>query len=439
MKRIISLFLVVFIITALFVGCGGQQTAKTDSKDSQQTSQANNDQAAKADSQKAKSEPVTIKWFQFQIEVAEQVKNLAKKYETENPNVKVEAEVMGDGYFDVLKTRAASGDMPDIFMTKGYAYLGTYKDYIADLSAEPFVQKVVDAAKPCISLDGKIMGLPVQMGGWGIVYNKKMFKDNGLEVPKTFSELKKVCETLKAKGITPFANQYKDAWMLGHFTGAGYGRVNDPTKFIQSLNAGTAKLKDIPEMKADMDLMDLTLQYGQDKPLAADMNAACTLMGQGKTAMMCEGNWVYDTIVKVDPKIELGMMGVPTTDDANQTKLAADVNGVWHISSKSKNIAEAKKILNWIVDSQAGKDFVTKDCKFIPAFKGLKSDLNSIGQDINSYVENGKTSIWGWVDAPDGYENDSGAVMQEYIGKKLNRDQTLEKLDATWAKGIAKK
>ncbi len=435
MKKLISLVLVAFLLAASFAGCGGQP----EKSDTQGTQPAENPQNTQPDSPKATGEPLTVKWFQFQIEVAEQVKNLAKKYETENSNVKIEAEVMGDGYFDVLKTRAASGDMPDIFMTKGYAYLETYKDYIEDLSAEAFTGQIVDAAKPCISLEGKILGLPVQMGGWGIVYNKKLFQDNGLQIPKTFSELKKVCEALKAKGITPFVNQYKDAWMLGHLTGAGYGRTSDPTKFIQNLNAGTAKLKDLPEMKANMDFLDLTLQYGQDNPLSSDMNAACTLMGQGKAAMMAEGNWVYDTIIKIDPAVELGMFAVPTTEDASQTKLSADVNGVWHVSSQSKNKAEAKKILNWIVSSQAGKDFVTKDCKFIPAFKGLKSDLNSVGQDIAAYIEAGNASIWGWVDAPDGYENDSGAVMQEYIGKKLNREQTLDKLDATWAKAIAKK
>jgi raffinose/stachyose/melibiose transport system substrate-binding protein len=260
-----------------------------------------------------------------------------------------------------------------------------------------------------------------------------------LQIPQTITELRNVCEVLKGKGITPFANQYKDSWMLGHLTGAGYGRVSDPTKFIEALNAGAAKLKDTPEMKANMDFLDLTLQYGQDKPLAADMNTACTIMGQGKAAMMAEGNWVYDTITKVDPNIQLGMFGVPATDDPAQTKLAADVNGVWHVSGSSKNKAEAAKILNWVVDSQAGKDFIAKECKFIPAYKELTSDLNSVGNDIASYVQSGKTSIWGWVDAPDGYESDSGAIMQEYIGKKIDRDQTLEKLDALWAKGIARK
>lgn len=430
MKKAIALLLAVAAMSSMMMACSS--TESTDSASSAATSSA----ASSTDSQ-----PVTIKWFQFQIENATQVKNLAKKYTEEHPNVHIEVDVMGDGYFDVLKSRAASGDMPDIFMTKGYAYLDTYKDYISDLSSQPFVSQIVDAAKPCISLDGKIMGLPVQMGGWGIVYNKKIFKDNNLQVPKTFSELKKVCETLKSKNITPFIDQYKDAWVLGHLTGSGVGRVNNPTDFIKKLNDGSAKLKDTKEMQDDINFLDLTVQYGQTNPLSADLNAACTMMAQGKGAMMPEGDWVYSTISQINPSADLGMFGVPTTEDASQTRIASDVNGVLHVSSKStpEKQAEAEKILNWIVTSDAGKDFVTKQCKFIPAYKGLSSDINSIGKDISTAVVSGKASIWGWLDSPDGYENDSGMVLQEYVNKQLNKDQVLQKLDDTWAKAIAKK
>lgn len=426
MKKVMALLLSVAMISTMLMACSGQ------------SSSSGNSSAAASGSA---SNKVTIKWFQFQIENATQVKNLAKKYMAEHPNVNIEVDVMGDGYFDVLKSRAASGDMPDIFMTKGYSYLDTYQDYITDLSSQPFVSQVVDAAKPCISLGGKVLGLPVQMGGWGIVYNKKIFKNNNIQVPQTFSELKKVCETLKAKNITPFIDQYKDAWVLGHLTGAGYGRVGNATDFIKKLNDGSAKLKDTKEMQDDMNFLDLTVQYGQANPLSADLNAACTMMAQGKGAMMPEGDWVYSTISQINPKAELGMFGVPTTEDASQTRIASDVNGTLHVCSKSspEKQAEAEKILNWIVTSDAGKDFVTKQCKFIPAYKGLNSDINSIGKDIDKSIQSSKTSIWGWLDAPDGYENDSGTVLQEYVNKKLSKDQALQKLDDTWAKAIAKK
>lgn len=397
-------------------------------------------QAASMKSSAITNKPVTIKWFQFQIENATQVKNLAKAYHKAHPNVTIDVDVMGDGYFDVLKTRAASGDMPDLFMTKGYAYLTTYKDYMVNQNSQPFVKNIVNAAKSCISLDGKVMGLPVQMGGWGILYNKAIFKKYKLSVPKTFTQLKKVCTTLKAKGITPFVDQYKDAWMLGHLTGSGYGRVNNATAFIKNLNGGTAKLAKTKEMADDMKFLDLTLQYGQQSPLSTDQNSACTLMAKGKGAMMPEGDWAYSTILQVNPKAEIGMFGVPTTDNASQTKIASDVNGVWHCCSKSSADKQAvvENILNWIPSSAAGKDFVCNQCKFIPAYKGLKSKISSVGNDIAAAISSDKTSIWGWLDAPDGYESDSGTVLQDYINKQLTSSQTLQKLDETWQKDYSK-
>ena len=147
-KRAISTLMAGVMTAAALLGCGGVNTYAKDS-----------------------GEKVTLRWLQNQVEYTDQVKNMAKAYEEEHPNVSIEVEVIGDDYYDILKTKASSGDMPDVFMTAGYNEIETYKEYIADLSDQPFVDNIVDAAKECASLDGKIVGLPVQMSANGIVYN----------------------------------------------------------------------------------------------------------------------------------------------------------------------------------------------------------------------------------------------------------------------------
>lgn len=169
-KRLVGLLLTGIMAMSLVVGCSGGSEGSGDSEGSG-------------------GEEVTLRWMQFQVEYAEQVKNMAKAYEEEHPNVKIEVEVIGDDYYDILKTKASSGDMPDVFMTAGYNEINTYKEYITDLSDQAFVANIADGAKECVSLDGKVVGLPVQMSGNGIVYNKKIFKDLNLEIPTTVSEL----------------------------------------------------------------------------------------------------------------------------------------------------------------------------------------------------------------------------------------------------------
>ena len=420
-KRMVSLLMAGTMALAMLAGCGGSdENASSDSKGEEQ---------------------VTIRWLQNQVEYTDQVKNMAKAYEDEHPNVSIEVEVIGDDYYDILKTKASSGDMPDVFMTAGYNEIETYKEYIADLSDQPFAENIVDAAKECASLDGKIVGLPVQMSANGIVYNKQIFEKYNLEIPTTVSELEQVCKTLQENGVTPFANQFKDDWLLGQFLNYGFANVEGTSDYIEKLNSGEATIADTPEMQDTMKVLDLMLEYGQDKPLDAGWNEAAASFAMGEQAMIFEGMWAYDTIAEIAPDMEIGLFALPLTDDASQTKLAADVNGVWHVSSKSEHQDVAKDILNWIVDSEAGQDFLLNQCQVIPVMKDMEfKGSNPLSQDAAKYIEEGNTGIWSWPLWPDGYYNESGKKLQEYVSSGNGDNQAaLESLDALWTKMAAAK
>ncbi len=414
-KKLMSLLLAGTMAVTMLTGCGGSGDGSENA---------------------SSGDTVTIRWLQNQVEYTDQVKNMAKAYEKEHPNVKIEVEVIGDDYYDVLKTKASSGAMPDVFMTAGYNEINTYKDYIEDVSDQPFVENIVDAAKECVTVDGKVMGLPVQMSANGIVYNKQIFEKYDLEIPTTVSELEDVCEKLEENGVTPFANQFKDDWLLGQFLNYGFANVEDTSAYIDQLNSGEAKLADTQEMKDTMNVLDLMLKYGQDKPLDAGWNEAAATFAMGEQAMMFEGMWAYDTIKEIAPDMEVGLFALPLTDDASQTKLAADVNGVWHVSSKSEHKDVAEDILNWIVTSDEGKDFLLNQCQVIPVIKGMEFEgSNPLSEDASKYIEDGNTGIWSWPLWPDGYYNESGKKLQEYVSSGNGDIQgTLESLDALWTK-----
>lgn len=417
-KRLVSLLLTGIMAMSLAVGCSG------------------GGQAESGDSEGSGGEEVTLRWMQFQVEYAEQVKNMAKAYEEEHPNVKIEVEVIGDDYYDILKTKASSGDMPDVFMTAGYNEINTYKEYITDLSDQAFVANIADGAKECVSLDGKVVGLPVQMSGNGIVYNKKIFKDLNLKIPTTVSELEEVCKVLKSNDIVPFTNQFKDDWLLGQFFNYAFANTENTTEYIESLKKGGTTIAETEEMKDIMKVLDLMLEYGQDKPLDASWNEAAAMFAQGKQAMMFEGIWAYDTISQIAPDMEVGLFALPITDDAADTKMAADVNGTWHVSNTSEHPDVAKDILNWIVTSDAGRNFLLKECQVIPAMKDMEFEgTNPLSKDVAQYITDNNTGLWSWPLWPDGFYNESGKKLQEYISDgKGDVDGTLQSLDDLWGK-----
>lgn len=382
----------------------------------------------------AADENVTITWLQFQVEYADPVQALARKYEEEHPGVTINAEVTGT-HFDTLKAMLAAGDVPDIFMTEGYNNMRAYADYIEDLSGEPFVDEIVDAAKPCITLDGGIAGLPVTFQGEAIIYNKDIFAEYNLEVPTTYDELVSVVETLQANGVTPFTNQFKDDWLIGQFVGvAGYAYIPDTAQFTEERWAGNAAFAGNEQLLRNLDMFDYLLENGQDDPMNADWNEACASFAQGGSAMFFEGEWVWDSVKSVNPDINIGMFPVPVSNTAEENKIAVDVNGVWHVGKGSKHPEVAKDILNWIATSESAKQILLDEMQVIPVFEGWEyRGTNPLSADAYAALQADSVYQWPWPTWPDGFRVAAGKEYQEYIlGTYADKEEVLVELDNIW-------
>lgn len=115
----------------------------------------------------------------------------ASTYETELMNQKVE------------------GTLPDIITfdapnTAAYANSGLIYDISSLIS-----QEEQDKFYSLNTYNGKLYGLPIQESSAGFFYNKKIFRDAGIDVsaytaenPWTFEEFEAVCARLKAHGVT---------------------------------------------------------------------------------------------------------------------------------------------------------------------------------------------------------------------------------------------
>ena len=115
----------------------------------------------------------------------------ASTYETELMNQKVE------------------GTLPDIITfdapnTAAYANSGLIYDISSLIS-----QDEQDKFYSLNTYNGKLYGLPIQESSAGFFYNKKIFRDAGIDVsaytaenPWTFEEFEAVCARLKAHGVT---------------------------------------------------------------------------------------------------------------------------------------------------------------------------------------------------------------------------------------------
>ncbi|MBE0338398.1 ABC transporter substrate-binding protein [Paenibacillus sp. 23TSA30-6] len=389
---------------------------------------------------KEEAKEKTIHIFQFKVEIAEALNRMKAEYEASHPGIKLDIQTVGGGsdYGAALKAKFASGEQPDIFNVGGYRELDTWLEYLEDLSDQPWVGDVVDVAKEPMSKDGKLYGQPMNLEGYGFIYNKDLFKKAGItETPKTLSELEGAAQKLQAAGITPFSNGYQEFWVLGnHLLNVAFANQPDPSAFVKGLNDGTAKIPGNAVFAEWIKLFDLTLKYGSSKPLTTDYNTQVTNFATGKAAMMQQGNWTQVQLDGINPKLNLGILPMPIGEDAAAgDKLFVGVANNWVVNKNSSVKAEAKEFLNWMVTSEQGKKYITKEFKFIPAFKSIKgseADMGQLGAEVVKYSQENKLLGWFFARYPEGAQQEFGSQMQAYVAGKSDAGKLFEDFQSTW-------
>lgn len=425
-KRSFVVMSIVLMLSIVLAGC----------------STSNNENAANTSNKVDSGKEVTIKMFQFKVEIAAQLTKMIEEYESLHPGVNIEVETVGGGadYGAALKAKFNSNDKPDIFNNGGFTDLDLWVEHLEDLSDQPWVENLVDVAKEPMTKDGKLYGQALNLEGYGFIYNKDLFEKAGItEKPTTLAELEAAAVKLQAAGITPFVNGYGEWWVLGnHFVNIPFAQQADSDAFIDGLNKGTEKITGNETFDQWTQLFDLTLKYGNKNPLQTDYNTQVTEFATGKAAMTQQGNWTQVAISETNPEINIGFLPMPINNNAaDMDKLPVGVPNNWVVHKNSTVKEEAKAFLNWMVSDKVGQRYITEEFKFIPAFKNIEADEKVLGQlaaDIIDYSKQGKTISWNWFKFPGGEasSNEFGDAMQAYVGGQKTKEQLLEAFQKTW-------
>ena len=130
------------------------------------------------------------------------------------------------------------------FMARGA--LSDLKDMPEAGRILPEVQNLVNnlAAYP-----GRTSVLPYSVMAASVIYNKRVFADNDVEVPETWDDFLAVCEKLSAAGVVPIYATFKDAWTVsqGLFDYTVGGMVDVAEFYEQEVNNAVDALSSLLE------------------------------------------------------------------------------------------------------------------------------------------------------------------------------------------------
>lgn len=358
---------------------------------------------------------------------------LAKKY----PEIKLEWECVdwGNDFQPKMQVYMQSG-LPDIMIGKAqdvstYGSLGL----LADLTAQPYMDNILDAAKEGVTLDGKVLGMTFNCLYQGVYYSRQIFKDLGLSVPKTHEELAGVIETLKANGITPFASHMVDTWSIGNVTMqfAVNDVFNKNAVWGDDFRAGKVSFETSPEYKTAYEYNKLIYDNTwTDETFSLEQTACDAKMVMGEAAMKVSGSWSIQNFLGIDESYDFGIFPFPNqTGDA---KLLFEPNITFMASAKSKYQDAINKVFEVIATDKDLQVAIYDHTMTAPMVKDVAPTFANPSQtDIDAYAAAGMIQdvnlgnnqlVWG------GFQEENAKDIAEYLQGNLTIEEVLKASDA---------
>lgn len=341
----------------------------------------------------AQSDVVKLEFFQQKTEAVNTYATLIEKFQAENPGIIIEQVTVPEPHI-VLLTRMAGGDVPDIF--SDYPTQLQFRDKVAtglvlNLSEYDFMNRVnpgmLEMAKQA---DGNQYALPISQNFGGVYYHMDIFRDLGLEIPKTYAQLIEVAKTLQKNGITPFI--FADRNMIEHSYLISSGSISPGfLGQLEQVQAGSKKLADFPLFKR---IAEVTLElrtYAKPGSLGVAYPQSAELFANKQAAMTLLGSYALTTLNSANPDAEIGMFPFPG-DVAEKTSALAGIDAAVCVSSKTEHRDAALKFVEFLSRKENAQLFSDLD-KTPSCIIGVEVKNENI-KEVIEVINRGNVTPW---------------------------------------------
>lgn len=292
---------------------------------------------------------------------------LIAAFEANHPEINLELETRPGGAEgdNLTKTRLATQSMNDIFLYNSGSLLQALNPErtMLPLTDAPFMERVADSFQQAVTFNGQVYGVPVQpaMGG-GILYNRAIYEELGLSVPKTWAEFMANNEKIKQAGKVPVIQTYRDTWTSQLIVLADYFNVQaEVPDFAEKYTAGEAKFATTPAaLRGFEKLAEINAAgYLNEDFGAATYDDGLRMLTSGEGAHYPMLTFAVAAIAATYPDAvnDVGFFAQPG-DSADSNGLTTWMPAAWYIAASTPYPDEAKQFLDFAA-SVEGCDVVT--------------------------------------------------------------------------------
>ncbi|HWU09692.1 MAG TPA: extracellular solute-binding protein [Streptomyces sp.] len=282
-------------------------------------------------------------------------KKIAEGFEKKHPKVDVKYVNVpfGEAQNKFKNAAQAGSGAPDVIRSE-VAWTPEFADlgYLAPLDGTTALKDEGDFLKQAAAstqYKGKTYAVPQVIDSMGIFYNKKMFKDAGVEPPAKIADLKSIAQKIKDKtGKTGLYLRGDDSYyFLSFLYGEGGDLVDAEKKTVTVDNAQGVKAFGVVKDLVDSGAARTDATDGWENMMQSFKN--------GDVAMMINGPWaVADTLTgkEFTDKANLGISTVPAGSAAQGAPQGGHNLGVY---AGSENLDASYAFVEYMtsVESQA--------------------------------------------------------------------------------------
>lgn len=387
----------------------------------------------------AKAENVELNFWTWRTEDVDFYNSAIAEFEKANPGIKIKQEaIKNTEYNTVLSAALNAGEgAPDVFMSRAYGGLQTYSDSGYLQALEDIVPTIHDysptALQGATSLsDVKIYGVPVASQTVFCYYNKKLYSELGLEIPRTwndFIENLKKCKNAKYIGL---ANGTMDGWTIETLFGGVAGSFYGGDEFFNKLVTGQTTFED-PIFVVAIEKMYELREYMPDMYESVNYEDMRNNFVEELAVHFIGGSYEAGYLNSQNKDLDYGMFAVPA-EEGKKSYVAVYADANFSIAKSTKHPDEAAKFLNYLASKEFGEKYA-KELKMVSSTPGIDVSSEPFIQEVLKLQKNATNFLFlvGFR-----YEQPTGSSLLQSTGQEMMVGKmTPAEMCAEIQKGIA--
>ena len=454
MKKVLALLLTAALVLSC-TACGGKENKESQEPAGTAAESPEEEQQESQSAEAENEEEIVLKVWVAPSLVSEDeqkmkqeewyVSRVAKKFEEENPGVKIEFTVVPDqsAAHQTFKAAASTDSGPDIANLWSGQSIFAMEDVILDIKDYiPAEDKELLQGWETVTVGfeegGPVLGYPVSGNEiCGLLYNRAILQEAGLDFdnnpPKTLAEFMEAMGKIKDAGYLPIAAG-DDGWNCAYFYGfASLWAQQEGNARVASDSTGETKFAEDEAFKESYRFANELYNNGyinEDYQTSPDYNE---LFLNGEAAFLVTGNYMVATAADALGIENLGFCGFPdvSADAVNKNTCIGGPGQCMVVSGQCKNPEMAVKFLSFLnnkenhIDLLAGLSKLPLRTDVTLEEVGMAEDL--VYRQIVKLSEN--YTYW----ADNSIVPEVNAEMQKLgslaITGKMSIDEMAEKLD----------